>query len=82
MNEPALTCSHSLYIHIRGASALLVSADRAMREPQLVERVTELAPRFFMYMVKDKLILLRSPAETYKGLMPYYIIYYGKEPST
>lgn len=31
-----------------GLSALLVSTCRAMREPQFVKRVTELAPRFFI----------------------------------
>ena len=31
-----------------GLSALLVSTCRAMREPQFVERVTEVAPRFFV----------------------------------
>ena len=31
-----------------GLSVLLVSTCRAMREPQFVERVTELAPRFFV----------------------------------
>jgi hypothetical protein len=39
-----------IYIHLRGASALLVSTSRAMREPQSVERVMELAPRSFVSM--------------------------------
>ena len=38
-----------LYIYTGvGLSALLVSTCRAMREPQFVKRVTELAPRFFI----------------------------------
>ena len=38
-----------LYIYTgEGFSALLVSTCRAMREPQFVKRVTELAPRFFI----------------------------------
>lgn len=38
-----------LYIYTGvGLSALLVSTCRAMREPQFVKRVTELAPRFFL----------------------------------
>lgn len=36
----------------RGAYALLVSTDRAMRRPRYVERVTGLAPRFFMYVIR------------------------------
>ena len=39
----------SLYTYTGvGLSALLVSTCRAMREPQFVERVTEVAPRFFI----------------------------------
>ena len=54
--QPSLT-SITLVVVVRvflytytgvGLSALLVSTCRAMREPQFVERVTEVAPRFFI----------------------------------
>ena len=42
-------CWYYIYIYV-GLSSLLVSTDRAMREPRYVERATELAPRFFVYV--------------------------------
>ncbi len=39
-----------VYIHRRGVLVLLVSTTWAMRRPYTVERVTGLAPRFFLYV--------------------------------
>ena len=45
---------HEIWRCIGVVSALLVSTNRAMREPRYVERVTDWLYAFFIYMLKGK----------------------------